>query len=247
MFLMIGFLNLNISNAFACQCSYFGNIDSEIENSDYILTAKIIEKLDSIYPAYYKIEVEKIWKGDTKYTLILTTGTGGGDCGMTFQIDSVYLIYGKKKNDYLYTNRCSRTIELNKTGDIDYLNYHFFNAEYDSIRFTSQEINYIKSNLIPSDLDSLLNKNISLIFYNGRLITKKELVDVNPWALTVEYRFLSLSDRKLIKPELFEESMNGILILYGGMINKPIKRDKLIKKLNKSTAGNTRYKKLPFQ
>jgi hypothetical protein len=235
------------SNTFACQCSYIGygdkltNLDFEIENSDYILTAKIIEKLDSIYPAYYKIEIEKIWKGDTENISILTTGTGGGDCGMTFQIDSVYLIYGKIENDYLYTNRCSRTIKINKTGDIDYLNYHFFNTKYDTIKFTSHEIDYIKSNLIPSDLDSLLNKNISLVFYNGRLITKKGLIGVNPRALTVEYRFFSIGDRKLIDSELLEKSMDGVLILYDGMINKPIKRYKLIKKLNKCTAGNNVY------
>jgi hypothetical protein len=55
----------------------------------------------------------------------------------------------------------------------------------------------------------------------------------------VEYRYFSLGDRKLIKPEIFEESTNGVLILYDGFYHKPIKRYKLIKKLNKCTAGNT--------
>lgn len=250
--LLLGFISFCTQKTYSCECSYVGfgnntNHDFEIENSNFILTASIVEKLDSTYPAYYKIKIIKTWKGDTNGIDILTTGTGGGDCGMLLKIGTEYLVYGDSKNGNIYTNRCSRTFELNKTGDIDYLNHHFFKTYYDTVSFTPNELRYIKLNLLNSDLDSLLNSSTKLIFYNDRLITKKELIGLNPNLLSVEFRHFSLGDRKLLRPEIFEDSMNGVLILYDGYYHKQIKRYKLIKKLNKCTAGNIHYKKMLVQ
>jgi len=243
---LIGIFTFCTNETYSCECLYIGygdktNLDFEIANSNFILTASIIEKLDSTYPAYFRIKVIKTWKGETNGITILTTGTGGGDCGMFFKIGTEYLIYGDSKNGNIYANRCSRTIELSKTGDIDYLNNHFFKTDYDSISFTPNELSYIKLNLIHSDLDSLLSSSTKLIFYNDRLITKKGLIGLNPNILSVEYRYLSLGDRKLINPKLFRDSMNGVLVLYDSYYHKQINRYKLIKKLNKCTAGNTVY------
>lgn len=244
---LIGFISFCMQETYGCECSYIGsgnktNLDFEIENSSLILAATIIEKLDSTYPAYYKIRINKTWKGDTNGITILTTGTGGGDCGMLFKIDKEYLIYGDSKNGNIYTNRCSRTIELSKTGDIDYLNHHFFKTEYDSVHLTPNELKYLKKNLIHSELDSLLSSSTNLIFYNDSLISKRSLIGVNPSMLAVEFRYFSLSDRKLINSKIFNDSMNGVLILYDGYYHKQIKRYKLIKKINKCTEDNNAYK-----
>jgi hypothetical protein len=99
--LLTGLLTLFVQELFSCDCSYIGygdkltNLDFEIENSDFILTATIVEKLDSVYPAFYKITITKVWKGQINNIDILTTGTGGGDCGMLFEIGKEYIIYGR--------------------------------------------------------------------------------------------------------------------------------------------------------
>jgi len=220
---------------YACECS-FNNLEKEIENSDYILTAKIIEQLDSIYPTFYKIKINEIWKGEK--IEILTTGTGGGDCGMDFKIGKEYLIYGNYKNGNINTNRCSRTIELDKTGDIDYLNYQFHQTNYDTINFTVRELRYLKQNLILKESDSLLNINTNLIFNNDKLISKKELIGINPKILSIEFRYLSSGEKKMLKPDIREKARSGVLILYDEPNPKPIKRYKFIRRLNNCTAGN---------
>lgn len=84
-------------------------------------------KLYDIYQSTrykYVIEVVKIYKGKIKKNLIeVITGVGKGDCGFSFQINVNYVIYGDYRNqfipkgekvtDYIYTDICTRTCEIN--------------------------------------------------------------------------------------------------------------------------------------
>lgn len=242
--ILICFLFFISYSSFSCDCVYIGygdkltNLDFEIEASDFIVAVKIIKELDSLSSAYYTFEIIKTWKGNTENISFIKSGIGGPDCGSVFEIDSIYLLYGNFENDMIYTNACTRTTKLSSTGDIDYLNYHFFNANYDTLLFTHNEFDYLKQHLINYEIDSLFSRETSLIFFEDKLISKKQLLGINPNALTIEFMYFSLGDRKLLKPELLSKSQNGIIILYSGTITKQTNRYKLIKKLNKCTAAN---------
>lgn len=55
------------------------------------------------------------WKGVTRDTLSLVTGSGGGDCGVRFMERGVWLIYGHRgKDGQLYTSICERTAPIER-------------------------------------------------------------------------------------------------------------------------------------
>jgi len=178
----------------ACEClsSGYGNQQTDLDfiilNSEYIFSAIVVAKVDTFYPAYYKIQVTRIWKGNLDSTTFLTSGTGGPDCGIILEIGKEYLIYGVMDHGYLRTDRCTRTIELDKTGDIDYLDFIFKHKDYDTINFTENEIQYLKLHLIHNSSDSLLSVKTSLILFSKKLIDKKHLIGQAEYSLLIEFR-----------------------------------------------------------
>ena len=215
------------------------NLDFEINNSDFIFSATILEKLDSGYQTYYRFEIKQIWKGVLENQSLLTSGIGGPDCGILLEKGQVYLIYAGSENGFIHTDRCSRTIEISMTGDLDYLNHVFYQTDYDTISLTKSEFIYVRQNLF-NNPDSMFSQETSMIFFKDKLVTKRQLIGINPNGLTVEYRYFSPIDLEKIDDRYRDNARQGIIIVYDGIVREPIKQHKLIIKINKCTATNTR-------
>lgn len=239
---LIGNMGFSAHNLLSCECMYVAygengtNLDHEIQNSDFIFTATIIEKLDSNDAAYYRLKIDKTWKGKTKGLMILMTGTGGCNCGLLFEIGENYLIYGDLKEGYVYTDRCSRTVKLYKTGDVDYLDYHFLQTDYDTLNFTINEINYLSKNFI--GIDELLTDKSTLIYYKGCFVSKKQLLGLNPNILHVSGTYFTESEQKRLISKGVKTSMDGVLIVIDNRMPYKLKKNRLIRKMVKYNKKN---------
>jgi hypothetical protein len=149
--LLIPFLALKWSGLIACTCIGERTVKEEIKLSDVIVTGKIISRdyitlLDSEavefsgrenaspsdYPitvARYKLLIYSSYKGKkVADTLEVYTGTGHGDCGVSFEVGKEYIVYGQKETYFgqenngwvfpagkniIWTNVCSRTTAWN--------------------------------------------------------------------------------------------------------------------------------------
>jgi hypothetical protein len=56
------------------------------------------------------LRVDSLWKGPATDSLIVVTGTGGGDCGYPFRIASSYLVFAVASQSAIFsTGMCSLT------------------------------------------------------------------------------------------------------------------------------------------
>lgn len=63
--------------------------------------------------------VEKIWKGKVGQFVIITTGSGMGDCGYYFKKRESYLVYAYNGKKGFYTDTCTGTALLkNASADL---------------------------------------------------------------------------------------------------------------------------------
>ena len=65
-------------------------------------------------------DVDTVYKGDTVPSIDVTTGLGGGDCGVEFEVDQRYTVFASGPNDELYAGLCGGNPVL---GDIDATKY----------------------------------------------------------------------------------------------------------------------------
>src|ERR1044072_1446300 len=73
-------------------------------------------------PMAYKFSIEQAYLGVAGSEVEIFTGSGGGDCGFTFQTGQSYLVYAYRYNDKLSTSICTRTKPFSKaTEDIAFL------------------------------------------------------------------------------------------------------------------------------
>jgi hypothetical protein len=114
----------------ACSCIPQASVKVELAKSDVVITGKVFTEepsfvIDSptgihINRIKYSIIVENIYKGKLiKDTLQVISGRGNGDCGFTFEIGEIYVIYANYRKryytqgnivpQYLYTDICKRT------------------------------------------------------------------------------------------------------------------------------------------
>ncbi|MFE8698795.1 hypothetical protein ACFYKT_21150 [Cytobacillus sp. FJAT-53684] len=67
-------------------------------------------------PKSVLFEVTNTWKGIQQSQVIITTGQGGGDCGIDFKVGQDYLVYAHESTMYgentLVTVICDRTNKL---------------------------------------------------------------------------------------------------------------------------------------
>jgi hypothetical protein len=142
-------LLLNIpSRLSACSCVGESTVANAVKYADAVFIGTVISKEDitltdsailKMFPdnpslrkshmaymtiARYSFVVQKRYKGETTAdTIAIYTGLGGGDCGVQFQVNKQYIIYGqyesyfgsrfpKQENTY-WTNICSRTTMYN--------------------------------------------------------------------------------------------------------------------------------------
>ena len=58
---------------------------------------------------WFRMHVVSTWKGDMGDTVLVQTGSGGGDCGYSFALGGLYLVYAWGTGDTLRTGICTRT------------------------------------------------------------------------------------------------------------------------------------------
>jgi hypothetical protein len=102
----------------ACSCAPPPSVEAALTKSDAVFSGKVISVKDKLTISGYRVktvifEVSKTWKGERHTQIMVTTGQGGGDCGIHFSEGEDYLVYARISdmyaNDQLTTILCDRT------------------------------------------------------------------------------------------------------------------------------------------
>jgi hypothetical protein len=125
LFLMSSFVYILIayipSSASACSCAQPPSVNSELSRSDVVFSGKVISvrekrSLNGYLTKQAIFEVSQTWKGVEQSQIMITTGQGGGDCGINFIEGEDYLVYSRESDMYgkklLTSIICDRTVEL---------------------------------------------------------------------------------------------------------------------------------------
>jgi len=175
-FLSILIATCHVFTVHACECSAV-SFTQEFDRADYVFIGTVVKKDSSneVLGLSYTFLVSNIFKGPKAETIILSTGSGGGDCGMLFEIGKRYLVYSTNGA----TNRCRRNSVLEKSHDLGKLRYLFDKGfsehvgKSDSTFMTEQEALYFNDEL-SSQLNGFDFINKKAAFYsNGTLISKQ--------------------------------------------------------------------------
>jgi len=127
--------------AFACTCLGIQPLQEAFEGSQVVFSGKAIdlETTNEMYPRVVAtFDIHTIWKGNiTKGPLVLTTGTGGADCGYVFAENEEYLVYAYGEEGELGATSCSRTTPLERAeADLVFLGLGDSNFSGDMATFT---------------------------------------------------------------------------------------------------------------
>ena len=102
----------------ACSCADLPSVEEEFERSKAVFSGKVVsvtEKRNLSKSVLF--EVTNTWKGVEQSQIIITTGQGGGDCGIAFKEGQEYLVYATESTMYgkksLVSIICDRTNLLN--------------------------------------------------------------------------------------------------------------------------------------
>jgi hypothetical protein len=219
----------------ACQCS-FNSITEEIKHSDLIFTGKVIRRA-STYPVQYTFSISETFKGVQADSVVIKTGSGGGDCGMPFELGKIYLIYSTNHE----TSRCRRNAIVETNADITLLRYTF-NPEIakllgadTSANLNKEEAEYFNSthrNSRANDF-SFKNKRVAIIDQNGLLDKKKYFSSWGGKDSPEELLILTPVERDLTK------GYDAVIVLLNLKKNKGkyknISRKKILKQLSKKS------------
>jgi len=99
-------LVLSASNASACSCK-FGALPEYVESADEIFVATLLNAklVQGDYPEKWPyiegtFQTKKSLKGVTQSKeVVLKTGLGGGDCGVSMSVSQTYIIFKGKDRD----------------------------------------------------------------------------------------------------------------------------------------------------
>lgn len=113
----------------ACSCAELSSVQDEVDRSDAVFSGEVLEvteKTNGYGYASVLLEVDTVWKGIDQTQVILSTGLGGGDCGIKFHPGFDYLVYASSSSMYdenhLETTICDRTDRLSGAAeDLDIL------------------------------------------------------------------------------------------------------------------------------
>jgi hypothetical protein len=131
------FVSLFAQNAFACSCPEVGKIDSttfSFYNS--IVLGEIIDVSsgnDSL--EVITVLMKESYHGNNADTITILSPISVGACGIKPKVGQKWLLFSILSEDGLYTNRCSRS------GNIDYSTYNRnSNRKYKQIM---EDLNYL--------------------------------------------------------------------------------------------------------
>lgn len=105
----------------ACSCAELPSAKEEFERSKAVFSGKVLDinenrSLNGYLSKSVLFEVDETWKGTDQSQIVITTGQGGGDCGIEFKEGEEYLVYANESDMYgeksLVTIICNRTNQL---------------------------------------------------------------------------------------------------------------------------------------
>ncbi|MEK3889499.1 hypothetical protein [Bacillus sp. FSL K6-3431] len=108
----------------ACSCAELSNVEEEFDRSKAVFSGKVVDikekrNLKGYTSKSVLFEVTNTWKGAEQSQIIITTGQGGGDCGIDFKEKQEYLVYANESTMYgsntLTSLICDRTNELSSS------------------------------------------------------------------------------------------------------------------------------------
>ncbi|MCG7344509.1 hypothetical protein MHZ92_10210 [Sporosarcina sp. ACRSL] len=119
--MMVIFLLWKPLDASACSCMMPPPPEDAMNEADAVFTGEVVEVIEngklirgSGKTVHFK--VDKAWKGTDDSEMVITTGFGGGDCGIPFEKGQKYLVYASTSDMYvsntLSTTICHRTTEI---------------------------------------------------------------------------------------------------------------------------------------
>ena len=137
------FVSSSNHTAYACSCMQPLSPDEEVSKYDAVFSGKVINVsevnlndpiLSSSEPMLVTLDIDKVWKGDKKETIIVKTALTSASCGFPFVENQEYIVYAAAYNDEtLEVNSCSRTSLLSDAiEDLQELN-HGFSIELESM------------------------------------------------------------------------------------------------------------------
>ena len=113
----------------ACSCAWPGRACTALARTTVVFSGRVssigeVRTAEGYTQVLVRFDVLESFKGVNGKTVEVTTGQGGGDCGIRFERGVEYLVYAHywDKTDRLYTGICTRTAKLKDAGeDVDYL------------------------------------------------------------------------------------------------------------------------------
>jgi hypothetical protein len=110
--------------AWSCECAVVGSGDTNyrqaLQYSDAVFRGTVLEvlPLHAVDNRVIVLEADAVWKGITSRRVFLFTGTGGGDCGYSFEVGKKYIVWAKRDDRLapgeLSTGICTYTAPLEK-------------------------------------------------------------------------------------------------------------------------------------
>lgn len=118
-------------DASACSCISPPPPEVALDKADAVFSGEVVEITENEriirgYGNNIHFKVDKVWKGTDASEIVVTTGYGGGDCGISFEKGQQYLVYATLSDMYvknaLSTTICHRTTEISSaTEDLNAL------------------------------------------------------------------------------------------------------------------------------
>lgn len=119
LFILSLFTVIKAPLTFACSCTMPRAPSEELKKATAVFSGMVtdIDRNLTGYGYKVKFDVEKIWKGISDKTVVVSTGMGGGDCGYGFKEGEKYFVYAYGDISSLSASICSRNRLLSAAGD----------------------------------------------------------------------------------------------------------------------------------
>jgi hypothetical protein len=121
---LFGLMASTPDQAFACSCLPPSPPLESMAGSDAVFAGKVVlveegsgAIISSADPIKVVFEVSRVWKGEEKADIALTTARDSASCGYDFMVGGEYLVYANNSETGLTTGLCSRTMPLSMAGE----------------------------------------------------------------------------------------------------------------------------------
>ena len=93
------------ARSYACSCAGPRAVKDALQDADAVFTGKVLTVSSasvgpSWHPTRVLFEVQSVWKGPGTKQVTIYTGSGGGDCGYSFDVGQHYLVYGYSLSEH---------------------------------------------------------------------------------------------------------------------------------------------------